>query len=75
MHEVLGGAPQAVLGREQGSQPRPSHVAQQIRGVVESRVDRGLVGEKPEAAAAQEAEPMVDEHVEAGLDGRHRARV
>jgi N-acetylmuramic acid 6-phosphate etherase len=41
--------------------------------VVEPGVDRGLMGEDAEAAAAQQPQAMVDEDVEAGLDARHRA--
>jgi hypothetical protein len=43
--------------------------------VLDPRGDRGLVGEKAEAAAAQQSEPVMDEDVEAGLDHRHRGRV
>jgi N-acetylmuramic acid 6-phosphate etherase len=40
--------------------------------VVESRIDRGLVGEEAEATSTQEREPVMDEDVETGLDAWHR---
>ena len=72
---ILGGAPQAVLGREERGEAGAADVAQQRDGVSQARVDGGLVREQPEAPAAQEPQAMVDEDVEAGLNGRHRGRV
>jgi len=76
--QVLGRAPHAVLGREERDRSRAARIRQQRDGVLEPRADGGLVGEHAEAAAAQESEPVMDEHVETGLDARdsrHRGRV
>ena len=72
---VLRRAEEPVLGREQRGQTGAAHVAQEIDRVIEPSVDRGLVGEDAEAAAAEQPEAMVNENVEAGLDARHCARV
>ena len=75
MDEILGGTQQAVLGREERGHSGAPHVAEQVDGVVEPRVDRGRMREDAEATAPQQREAVVDEDVEAGLDVGHRARV
>jgi hypothetical protein len=57
-----------VLRREERAQARAAHVAQEVDGVLEPGVDRRLMGEDAEAAAAQEPEAMAKEDIEAGLD-------
>ncbi len=75
MGVVLRGPPHPVLGSEERHEADTGRVGEQRRGVLEPPVDRRLVGEERHAAAAKGPETVVDEHLEAGPDARHRASV
>ena len=68
---ILGGAPQPVLGGEQPDESRAAQITEQIGGMSEVAIDRGLVGEEREPPSAEEPRPAMDERLETSLHARH----
>ena len=69
---VLGGAGDPVLGREERSEARARQRADHVHRVAELPGDRGLMGEEPDAPAAEETGLAAGKHIEAGKNGGHQ---
>ena len=71
MGVILGGAPEAVLGRQQSDKPSTAETGEQLDGMIEPAIDRCLVGEQPEPPPAEKPRAVMDQRLEAGLHARH----
>jgi hypothetical protein len=60
-----------MLRRHEPDDTRTADIAQQRHRMDVARVDRRLVGEKPEATTAQQRAPVVYQYVEPRENGRH----
>ena len=68
---VLGRAPEPVFGRPQGRERHRPQVGEQRGGVEEPCVNRRLMRDQRDPAAAQERRALADEHIETGTDVGH----
>ena len=69
---VLGGAGDAVLGREERGEARARQRADHVHRVAEVAGDRRLMREEPDAPAAEETGLAAGKHIEAGENGGHQ---
>jgi hypothetical protein len=60
---VLGGPPEAVLGGEEPDEPHAGRFPEKDGGVFETRIHRGLVGEKREPPATEQGPATGQQHL------------